>query len=93
MLRKLPRVTHNNAVRSCTHQINSQPVESSSDWKTIYNFPSIKLLGGLSKLKIYQSAFTAVGVPLLIGLESLQFVPTQTTELFAVLGMSSEMFF
>lgn len=92
MLTQLPRITHNSVVRSCSHKINSQPTESPSDWQTIYNFPSIKFLAQLSKLKIYQSIVTVAGIPLLIGLESYQYVPAQTTELFAMLGMCSEMF-
>lgn len=85
-LRRLPRIVHSNAIRSCTHQVNAQPTESPVDWNTVYKFPSIQFLAGLSKLKIYQSAFTAAGVPVLMGLESLQIVPAQMTELFAVLG-------
>lgn len=84
---KIPRITHTNLVRSCTHKINPEPNESTSDWKTIYKFPPIKVLSRLSKLKIYQSIFTAAGVPLLMVLESAEFVSPQSTELFAVLGM------
>lgn len=93
VLTNLPRITANYAARSCSHQINPKPTISStkpsSDWKTIYSFPAINLLAGLSKLKIYQSALTAAGIPLLMVLESLHIVPIQSTELFAALGMSS----
>lgn len=89
MLTKLPRLTHN-VVRTCTHQITAQPTQptqSSSDWNTIYKFPSITFLAKLSKLKIYQSAVTVVGLPVLLGLESFQMVSIQTTQLFVILGM------
>lgn len=92
-LTKCARIVHNNnatrtanTIRTCTHQINTPQTKPSSNWNSVYKFPSIKLLGGLNKLKIYQSAFTAVGVPVLMGLEYLLMVPAETTATFAVLG-------
>ncbi len=83
------RITHTNVVRTCTQQITSKPTEpAESDWKTIYKFSSMPFIAKLSKLKILQSAFTAAGVPVLMGLESFQIVPVQSTELFAILGKS-----
>lgn len=69
--------------------MDSEP--SSPDWIPIYKFPAIKFLSQLSKLKVLQAAFTSAGVPLLMGLESFQIVPTQTTALFAVIGMRIEL--
>lgn len=85
---KFSRIVHYNTVRTCTHQVNtSQQTKPSSDWSPVYNFPQIKLIAGLNKLKIHQSAITAIGVPVLMGLESTQIVPPDTAELFAVLGI------
>lgn len=95
MLTKLPRLTHN-VLRTCTHQITSQPTKPtppSSDWNTIYKFPSITFLAKLSKLKIYQSVLTVVGVPVILGLQNFEIVSIQTTQLFVILGMSTLKFF
>lgn len=90
---KFHRIVYH-SVRTCTHQVNTPQVNSSqtkpsSDWNPVYNFPQIKFFGGLNKLKIHQSAITAIGVPVLMGLESMQIVPPEATELFAVIGILS----
>lgn len=89
----LPRITHRNMVRTCTHQVTPQPIQpTTQDWRTIYKMPAASYLAKISKLKVIQAAVALVGAPVVIGLESMQMVNTQTAELYAILGTVFGMF-
>ncbi|KAJ6648171.1 hypothetical protein Bhyg_03396 [Pseudolycoriella hygida] len=86
-LTKFPRMVPNIVFRTCTtHRTDAVKTEANGKWLTIYEFPTIKVLGVINKLKNYQSAFTAVGVPICMGLESSQILAAPTTEIFAAIA-------
>lgn len=57
-----------------------------TEWKPIYKFKYIKALAGINKLKVYQAAFTAAGVPATMGMEMIAILPAGSTEVFAAIG-------
>lgn len=89
-LLKFHRIVCYNSVRACTNQINSSQTEtqtqSPSSWKPVYKFPQITFFAKLNKLKVYQSAATAVGVPALMGLQMAGKISAEIIEVFAILG-------
>ncbi|KAG4074901.1 hypothetical protein HA402_009326 [Bradysia odoriphaga] len=87
-LTNLPRITHRNVVRTCTHQVTSQPTEPTSDWKTIYKMPAASALAKLSKLKVIQAGITVIGSPVAIGLQSMQMIDAPSAEVFVILGVT-----
>lgn len=57
-----------------------------SQWQPIYQFHFIKAFAGLNKLKIYQAALTSVAVPVSMGLEIAEKLPTGSAEIVGALG-------
>lgn len=81
------------STKSPTDPSTAQLQSISNDWTTIYKFPAIKLVSSFNKSKIYQSALTGAGVPILMALESSQFLPANSAEVFAYLGTKYIFFF
>lgn len=83
----LPRIAQRNVVRTCTHEVTSQPTQpTSSDWHTIYSLPLVGSFARISKLKVYQGGITVLGAPVGYGLQSMDIFSSPTAELFTVLG-------
>lgn len=66
---------------------NSSTTTVASQWQAIYHFHFIKAIAGLNKLKIYQAALTSAAVPVSMGLEVAEQLPTGSAEMVGVLGL------
>lgn len=59
---------------------------STNQWISIYQFPYIRALVVLNKIKIYQAALTSGGIPLTMLLENADILPMGAANTFAALG-------
>lgn len=62
------------------------PNSSNTNWTTIYKFPYISAIVRLNRVKVYQAAFTSIGVPVCMALESTEILWSGSTQIFAALG-------
>lgn len=87
-----PLVGQNVSIRhhsSNTSSAKSDPITQNAiqtDWQTIYKFPYISAIVRLNRVKVYQAAFTSIGVPICMGLESADILSSGVAQIFAVLG-------
>ncbi|KAH8390184.1 hypothetical protein KR200_009242, partial [Drosophila serrata] len=59
-----------------------------TEWRTIYSLPGIRFVAALSKLKVYQAAITATGMPIAFALGHAGQVTTDALGIYAAIGVS-----
>lgn len=69
-----------------TSSVESAKRLNQQHWQVIYKLPEINIFGGLSRLKLYQAAGTAISVPVAMGLESIEMIPNGIAELAGIVG-------
>lgn len=74
--------THTSSINALSKPNN----QNDGKWHTIYQFPYIKAIVGLNRLKVHQAALTSLAVPLCMGLEGAATIPGGSAQVVAVLG-------
>lgn len=59
-----------------------------TEWRTIYSLPGIRLVAAFCKLKVYQAAITAAGMPIAFALGHAGQVTTDALSIYAAIGVS-----
>ncbi|XP_016988911.1 transmembrane protein 186 isoform X2 [Drosophila rhopaloa] len=59
-----------------------------TEWRTVYSLPSIRILAALSKLKVYQAAFTVAGAPIAFALGNAGQLSSDALAIYGTVGIT-----
>ncbi|XP_050078458.1 transmembrane protein 186 [Anopheles maculipalpis] len=72
---------------------NKENETQTTNWNTIYHFPSIMLTASLKRLKYYPMIFTGISVPISMGLAYFDIWSLTTAEIVGAIGFTTTLTF
>ncbi|XP_049280527.1 transmembrane protein 186-like [Anopheles funestus] len=72
---------------------NDEAESKTTNWNTIYHFPSIMLTASLKRLKFYPMVFTGISVPISMGLAYFNIWSMTTAEIVGAIGLTTTITF